>query len=162
MLIRKGRPTRGWVWLAMLMLVLAIIAGPAVSGVFAGRLTDTTYGLSRPSGPSGPANAPLAPTASNLVVNGDFETGSLSPNWVTTIGSATNTINGSVVHSGSWAVKVASTSGSSTVGLAGGGGCTGGSRIAVSANTSYDWTGWIRADSTSQPFSSAFAQLHWF
>src|SRR2546423_298236 len=90
---------------------------------------------SRPSGGTSTivagllAAAPLAPEA-NMVVNGDFETGSLSPNWPGTVGSpVTASITSTVGFvRGTYSAKIVTTS-NSNAGIAGGGACSGGARI---------------------------------
>src|SRR5947208_1124929 len=109
-------------------LTLIIISLVAIGGLLFARSVLTPPTTS--AAPAGAAIArPMSPAA-NTVVNGDFETGSLSPNWPTTIGAATPSVNSnaSFVHSGSFSARVASTSGGNTVGLAGGGNCSGDSR----------------------------------
>src|SRR5438067_6172016 len=136
---QKNGPAR--ILFPLLALALAAVlvwpfAGPGVPGALAGRLTDSSQGNTR-GGPSVP-NA-------NMTVNGDFETGSTVP-FTTTIGSGAGAINSnaSFVHAGSFSARIttSATAGSSS-GVGGGGTCSSGVRIPVSANTSYTWSGFI-------------------
>src|SRR5438067_6997562 len=70
---QKNGPAR--ILFPLLALALAAVlvwpfAGPGAPGALAGRLTDTSQGNTR-GGPSVPNT--------NVVINGDFETGSTSP-----------------------------------------------------------------------------------
>src|SRR5438105_4270488 len=99
------------------MAVGSIAAGLGAGSAYAGKLTDTAYGL--------PHNSPLAPN-SNMVVNGDFETGSISP-FTTVVNTGSGAINStaSFVHAGSFSARITTNStANSSSGVGGGGGCT--------------------------------------
>src|SRR5437868_9049148 len=135
---------------AALAIILALATGVS-GGTLAAGPAKSVYASPRLSGA---LNSPLVPST-NMVTNGDFETGSLSPNW-TTMGTATTSINTdpAFAHGGASSAKI-STSALTNVGLAGGGSCAGGSRIPVTAGNSYTWSGWIMVSSSSVRFQNA-------
>src|SRR6476659_6189847 len=140
-----GRKLRIYALAAILVLALgmAVFAGQAL----AGRLTDTTYGNTR--------SAPSVPNV-NMVVNGNFETGSISP-WTTAVNGGTGGINSNppFVHAGSFSGRITTAVNTGSSGLGGGGNCAGGVRIPVSPNTSYTWSGYILVPTGTANFSSA-------
>lgn len=75
------------------------------------------------------------------LINGNFETGSTTP-FTTIINSGSGAISNTTVHGGTYSNKV-STSQSSVSGVAGGGNCSGGKRIAIDPNVIYNFSGWI-------------------
>ena len=81
--------------------------------------------------------APPPPT----LVNADFETNNISP-YTTVINSGSGSTVSSPVHSGTYAAKVTTTK-NSVSGVGGGGGCSGGKRVSVNANTTYTWSGYV-------------------
>src|SRR5437867_4138520 len=86
MFTSKNRRNRFLVGLAVFAMALVVVNGLSTN-TFAGKLADTTYGLSHQPTATAPApkaagSGPLIVNA-GLVVNGDFETGSLSTSWAT-------------------------------------------------------------------------------
>ena len=149
---RRDPAARARVAIGLCALVLSLIV--AASAAIAGRLTDTTYGLNR---------LPSAPLT-NIVVNGDFETGALAP-FTTAIGSGSGAVvsNTLLVHTGVYAARVNSnSSANSSSGIAGGGSCSGGVRIAVSASTVYTWSSYILVPVTTTNFLNARVRVAWY
>src|SRR5204863_4817418 len=113
MLGTKNFRLRGW-HVAALVGLLALVIGISLtsSGALARKLGDQYH--------------PTAP--SNVVVNGDFETGSISP-FTTIINTGSGVINSdpAFVHNGAYSAKVTSnTTANSSSGVGGGGSCSGG------------------------------------
>jgi hypothetical protein len=101
--------------------------------------------------------------AANLVVNGNFESGNISP-WTTSIGGGSATINSnlSFVHAGTLSGQVTSgTTAGSSSGIGGGGSCSGGVRLSVNPSTSYAWSGFILVPSGTS-LSSARIRVAWY
>src|SRR5206468_2307073 len=106
-----------------------------------------------------PTNTPLP----NMVVNGDFETGAISP-WNTSTSSGSAAITTTPVHAGTYSGRIttAATANSSS-GIGGGGSCSGGVRIPVSPSTSYTWSGWIFVPTNvAANFASARIRVAWY
>ncbi len=106
-----------------------------------------------------PTNTP--PATGNLVVNGGFESGSISP-WTTNLGGGSAAVTTSAVHTGSYSANLTSgaTAGSSS-GVGGGGSCPGGARIPITAGTSYAFSGWILVP-TGTNLASARIRIAWY
>ena len=98
-------------------------------------------------------NTAMYPISQPTVVNGNFETGNISP-YTTIINSGSGVINSSIVHAGSYSVGISTTK-TSVSGVAGGGNCSGGKRIAVNSNMTHDWSGWINVPSSNTKFKDA-------
>src|SRR5438552_7087673 len=100
MLLRPNKnksTTRVFSLLALALVVVGLAFGGALNA-FAGKLSDTTYGLS--------GHVPSAPYA-NMVVNGDFETGSLSPlTTATNGGRGARKSTPAFVHAGLYSGRV--------------------------------------------------------
>ena len=107
---------------------------------------------------------PPVQATGNMLTNGDFETGAISP-WTTPQNGGSAAINSdpAYVHTGSYSGKIA-TSPSSTgaSGVSGGGNCSGGNRLAVAASTTYTWSAWILVPAATPNFTSARVRVAWY
>jgi len=107
---------------------------------------------------------PLVQATGNMLTNGDFETGVISP-WTTPQNGGSAAINSdpAYVHTGNYSGKI-TTSPSSTgaSGVSGGGNCPGGNRFAVAANTTYTWSAWILVPAGTPNFTSARVRVAWY
>ena len=107
----------------------------------------------------GPAARPT-----NLLINGDFETGDISP-WTTFYpahGGGRAYITASPTHSGTFAARLVTNGNAGTAsGVAGGGHCSGGVRIPVQPYTSYTWSGWILVP-PGTALASAYLRVAWY
>jgi len=86
-------------------------------------------------------NTTMYPVTQPILVNGNLETGNISP-YSTTVNSGTGVINSTTVHTGTYSAKLTTTKNSPS-GVGGGGGCSGGKRILVTPNSTYSWAGYI-------------------
>jgi hypothetical protein len=109
-----------------------------------------------------PPDPPRPPDwASNLLVNGDFETGSLPP-WTSSVGNGGAFISTRPVRAGRFSAMVTSAGkeGASS-GVAGGGNCPGGNHVPVAPGTPYSWSGWVFIpESDARP--TAYMRLNWY
>src|SRR5207244_739912 len=144
MVANKNRRFLLWLGLVLLVLTIALPAGK----VLAGKLTDTSFGLSVNSATSAKDSGQPSVVNSNLLPNPGFETGSLTPEWTTFNpggGTATGVIESTIKRTGSYSAKVQFNSNTTPGGgIAGGGSCGGGSgnRVPVVGSASYTFSGW--------------------
>ncbi|HEX6607043.1 MAG TPA: hypothetical protein VF276_09035, partial [Chloroflexia bacterium] len=113
--------------------------------------------------PPGPSSG--SPLAGNLVVNGDFETGHLSP-WTVPYPASdpgAGVIVTSPVHTGTHALQVITNAQAGVAsGVAGGGNCDPvGLRIPVQPNATYSWWAWIFVPQGTQ-LDSAYMRVAWY
>jgi hypothetical protein len=106
-----------------------------------------------------------SPLAGNLVVNGDFETGHLSP-WTVPYPAGApgaGVIVTSPVHTGTHALQVITNAQAGVgSGVAGGGNCDPvGLRIPVQPNATYSWWAWIFVPQGTQ-LDSAYMRVAWY
>ena len=117
--------------LGLTVVVLTLLLGIrySASGAFASKLgaNGTISNASRLSASAPVGHSALAVPAANMVVNGDFETGSTIP-FTTSVqgGSASITSDPNFVHSGTFAAQVSTGATTSVSEVAGGGSCTDG------------------------------------